>query len=221
MPARGRTTAARSPARVPGRAAIASSVARVHGAVRAPRIEPSQPAVDVGDVVGRQVVVLGERRARVGLVDAMERDTGHRERLVAAQVGDERSGRRVAGIARVVASVIACGSHDGDPVDFDDPARRSVAVPVDGLRSLPPSERDGHGTVGDQWPEPRFPQHGAEATRPPATRVVGIRRGRLRSGAPRRRGFRGSGIRGSGRQRPGCRGGRVRAAGRRRRFRSR
>ena len=84
-------------------------------------------------------------------------------------------------------------------------------MPLDGLRSLPPSKGDGDGSVGDQRPEARLPQHGAEATRPP--RHPGGRHTAWTSpiGSASTSRLRGSGIRGSGRQWPGCRGGRVRA----------
>src|SRR5262245_23499936 len=131
--------------------------------VRAVRVEPVEPAIDVRDILGRECARRCQLGARVGLFDEMERDARHRQRHVASEVGTHVIRCGVAG-ASCIARRDRFGSHERHVVRFDDSARRPVSPSGHDLRSFPPPERHGDGTVRDQRPETRFPEHRGEAT---------------------------------------------------------
>ena len=84
----------RSPARVPGWAAIGVERGPGPGPRRnCSRVEPGQAAVDVGDVVGGQFVVLGERRC----ADRARRRDGTRHGSPGATSSPRRSATNAAG----------------------------------------------------------------------------------------------------------------------------
>ena len=144
--------AARSGARRSGCSAIRARTGPVHGPVLLARSSRVEPAIDRGDVVGRQLGGVRELGAGVRLVHEVERDPVHGEVVVALAAA--RAARPVWVRPRGDAS--AARMRDGETMSTVStsmmPRGRAVAPPRDGLRALPPPERERDRTVPDPRP---------------------------------------------------------------------
>ena len=173
--------AARSAARTPGRCRDHIQDRRGPRTVRARPVEPAQPAIELGDVVGGQPFRARELVARIRTVGGVQPDAVHGKVRIAAQCGDD-----------LVAAPEACPSrvgvgdalrvHDVDGIDFDSARSRAVLMAGNDLTSLPAPKRQRDRAVRDAFTEPRLYEHAAGCAAPDtgvnlATVVVMSRRG--------------------------------------------